>query len=80
MDRTLAQQSTYIDRCKNFATALTDLIDKDGNVLLLEWNGGMNSLLTDPAAFAGTENDKADITAMMVTLNAFMTMRILSKL
>ena len=74
MDRTISQQSTFVDRVKNFATGLTDLIDKDGNVLLLEWNGGMNALLTDPAAFAGTEHDKADITAAFVSINALMTL------
>ena len=74
MDRTIAQQSTYVDRVKDFSSAIINLIDKDGNVLLLEWNDGMNALLTDPAAFAGTEHDKDDITAAFVTINALMTL------
>jgi len=74
MDRTIAQQSTYVDRVANFATALTELLDKEGNVLQLEWNGGMDALLTDEAAFAGTPHNKADVTAVFVTLEALMTL------
>ena len=74
MDRTITQQSTYVDKLKNFATSMVNLLDRDGNVLLREWNGGMNALLTDPAAFAGTPHDKDDVTALLVTLNALMTL------
>ena len=70
MNRTTAQQSTYIDRVKDFATRLSDLIDKDGNVLLIEWNAGMSALLTDAKAFSGTEDSKESVTAVMVTLIA----------
>lgn len=70
MSRTISQQSTYVDKVANFATALADLIDSDANLLLLDWNQGMNNLLTDPEAFAGTEYDKAKVTAVMVTIGA----------
>ena len=70
MNRTLSQQSTYVDKLADLATSLASTLDGDANVLLLDWNQGMNDLLTDPAAFAGTEYDKAKVTAMMVTVNA----------
>ena len=74
MSRTVSQQSTYVDKVADLATKLADLIDQDANGLLLDWDQGMNNLLTDPAAFAGTEYDKAKVTAMMVTINALFTL------
>jgi hypothetical protein len=70
MNRTIPQQSTYVDHVANLATALANLIDEDAHALLLDWFQGMNNLLTDPAAFAGTEYDKAKVTAMMTTIGA----------
>lgn len=74
MSRTISQQSTYVDKVANLATSLAQLIDGDGNELLLDWNQGMNNLLTDAGAFAGTEYDKTKVTAMMVTINALFTL------
>jgi len=75
MANTLNDRKTFIDELRNVATALSLAVDEDGAALRKDWDAGYSTWISDITDFEGIEGiEKADVTALFVTLDALNTL------